>query len=92
MLIGNDADNSIFGDAGNDRSYGLGGNDNILETTGKDLLDGGPGDDRFCDQGVAGQASRPLGRHADSAAPVYDFADISTDDVADPSCESVKAL
>lgn len=91
VLIGNDADNSIFGEAGNDRSYGMGGHDNIYETTGMDLLDGGPGDDRLRTREDPGKES-PAMPDTLTCGQGADWVEMSTDDVADASCENVKKL
>jgi hypothetical protein len=45
VIVGTEADDSLFGTPGNDLILGLGGNDRIFGFEGNDLLIGGPGDD-----------------------------------------------
>jgi Ca2+-binding RTX toxin-like protein len=62
-LIGDDVDNIISGNFGNDQIQGAGGNDQLLGEDGNDTLNGGAGDDFM--QGGAG-------------SDVFKFSDISS--------------
>ncbi len=71
ILIGNEADNWLYGNHGSDKLYGLGGNDILLGDDpsipwvgGKDILEGGDGDDLLL--GMAGDDELNGGNGADT--------------------------
>lgn len=47
LIIGTNADNTLFGGAGNDTIFGAGGNDTIFGGLGTDSMLGGDGDDTY---------------------------------------------